>query len=264
MRPLSFLVVASAAWLAGCAHTSTEQITPWFRVSAHHPASTIVAESGGPHTTYEADFRRDGEWAVVSDNADAMSIARGERVLFMSAAAQGPPEIRWIDRGGASGRFSCQGDIHARKKGADELLCLDFTGVESSFGEPRREVPVSLRWVDANGALLARRKPQELVLPANPYRSWSERHFLGFVDGEPAVVVENGRTTSDADSFPGKECSYFVLGAGGVRRIGSPVVVDKHPPYVAAAHTSCTEAAVLELALPGITLERGESLAHEL
>lgn len=199
-----------------------------------------------------------GRWIPVSSSAGGIAVGNGERILYTEESSSA---IAWMDREGKRGVFPCEGRVFVPRAGKrrGDVLCVKVQWVNSSYGREGAPapVPLSMRWMNAEGSPLG--PWRNLDLAANPYRSSSERKLIGLLDEEPVIVIENLRETSDADSFPGKECTYFVLDDASPRSIGKSVLVDKHPPYTRAEHVHCDEPEVIREALGPIQLTRVEA-----
>jgi hypothetical protein len=178
-----------------------------------------------------------------------MSIAGGARVLYLASDGT----MRAADANGATSPYPCEGRVFTRGDGR-EILCLVFEAAKARDPDP---VPVTVRWLDASGREL--HAPFTVVLPRNPYPTWSERTLVGFVAGEPVMSEENDRDGTDQEPFPGKECALYVLRPTGALPLGKPLVVGAHRMYVSAAHEHCYERSVVDEALAGAVLERGRS-----
>jgi hypothetical protein len=248
MRHSHCALVCLSLLLAGC-YTTTWHVTPWFRVKTHHPPPQVLAESGSPRATLESQQLLRGHWITRSDVGEAMVLAGGSRILFVNADRT----FHWVDRDGHEGLFACDGDVFAHDRGRT-IVCVNLQAAES--GAKGKPIVGSLQWVDESGKPLHDR--QELVLPANPSSSWSERRLIGFVNGEPLFMHETSRS-DPYDTFPGKDCTYFVLGAEGLRPLGRPFLVDKHRPYEAAEYQYCDDRRVLDQV--GIKLVPAEMLS---
>jgi hypothetical protein len=229
-----------ASGSTGCAYTSHQYVTPWFRITTHHAPMTIMAESGGPKDQYESQWKdRAGTWTTVSDRERALAVCDSKRVVYSSR--------QWIDGDDASGDVPCDGSLYLPTEGRrrGQMLCVKVEVASSKL--TTTPVPMAIHWIDP--CRMVAGPVQDLTLAPSPYDAWSERDVIGFVDDEAVIAVENQRPTTDDDYFPGKECTYFSLGPAGRRALGKPVLVDKHAPYVKAEHEHCTEADVVRGAL---------------